>query len=308
MKRQLVILALLLISLPYGLRAEDGVQGITAISSKVSPGYARKKLPDGSFQPEYYAFGQGGKWGGEISDLTIDKLSFLDVAHVIAEPLAGRKFLPAKDPKTTSLVIMVYWGTTAVPPPMSESIALDHMQVAAADLAHYLVKSDVDPRKPIVAPGRNADAAMDQMTSATALMNMENVQRNRTDFRNALMLGYDDAGLIGTEQGNYFRGTALSSDRDDLYNEIEENRYFVVLMAYDFQILWKQKKHKLLWETRFSVSERNNQFDKALPFMAQHAALYFGEASHGLIRERVPEGHVDIGAPSLIEFLSRPKN
>jgi len=134
------------------------------------------------------------------------------------------------------------------------------------------------------------------------MLNMENRQNDRTDFANALMLGYDSPGLIGTERGNYVRGTALSMDRDDLYAEIRENRYFVVLMAYDFQLMWKNKKHRLLWETRFSISERHNAFDKALPAMAQYASRYFGQPTNGLVRTRFPEGRVDIGEPTVIEL------
>jgi hypothetical protein len=294
-------------SLPLPAGAAEGVEGITAVASKVSNGYVRAKLPDGSFQPEPYAFGEGGKWAGEISDLTIDKLHFFDVAKVIAAPLASQKYLPAKDPKKTRLLIMVYWGTTAVPGPTSDSIAVDHLSMAQANLNKYLVPSAQDVRAKVASASRYADAALDQMTDATILLNMENRQRNRTDFTNAQMLGYDAAGIIGTEQGNYFRGTAFGTDRDDLYSDIEENRYFVVLMAYDFQLLWKEKRHKLLWETRFSISERRNAFDKALPVMAQHASKYFGQASNGLLRDRVPEGNVEVRPPTLIEFMSEPK-
>jgi hypothetical protein len=140
-----------------------------------------------------------------------------------------------------------------------------------------------------------SDAQMDQYTSALAMLNLVNRDRDRTDFANAHMLGYDASDLIGTEKADYVRGTAFGADRDDLYSEIEENRYFVVLMAYDFQLLWKEKKHRLLWETRFSINERHNQFDKALPLMAQYASRYFGQDSKGLLRTRVPEGRVDIG-------------
>jgi hypothetical protein len=151
------------------------------------------------------------------------------------------------------------------------------------------------------------DDAMAAWSSAITMLNMVNQQRTTTDFRNALMLGYDSPGLIGTDYGNNVKGTALSTNRDDLFAEIEENRYFVVLMAYDFQVLWKKKEHALLWETRFSVSERRNAFDKALPVMAQYASRYFGESSDGLIRDRVPQGNVEVKAPSLIEFVPDPK-
>ena len=38
-----------------------------------------------------------------------------------------------------------------------------------------------------------------------------------------------------------------------------------------------------------------DQFDKALPLMAAYASQYFGRASDGLLRTRVPAGRVDIG-------------
>ncbi|HEY5227572.1 MAG TPA: hypothetical protein VIJ19_03470, partial [Opitutaceae bacterium] len=94
-----------------------GLEGIEAVASKVSSDYIRTKLPDGSFKPECYSFGKGGNWGGEFKDETIDKLDFMDVARVIAPALESQKYIPARDPSATKLVVMVYWGTTAVPPP-----------------------------------------------------------------------------------------------------------------------------------------------------------------------------------------------
>jgi hypothetical protein len=292
--------------------ADEGIDGVTAVSSKVSKDYVRKKSPDGSFVPEYFAFGEGGKWEGEFNDVTIDKLRFIDVARVIAAPLAGRKYLPARDPAKTSLLIMVYWGTTAVPEAASNSTAYDQARIAMNALG--TPKADTSS-KGFHSLGSGSshngnsmgDDAMAAWSAAMTMLNMVNQQRTTTDFRNALMLGYDSPGLIGTDYGNNVKGTALSRNRDDLFAEIEENRYFVVLMAYDFQLLWKQKKHKLLWETRFSIRERSNQFDKALPAMALYASRYFGEPTNGLIRERLLQGNVEVGAPSLIEFIADPK-
>lgn len=87
---------------------------IVAVYSNVSPAYARTRLPGGSFKPETYAFGEGGNLGGVKTDLTIDKLSFTDVAHLIAPSLTAQNYLPCnpRDPRLTDLLIMVYWGTT----------------------------------------------------------------------------------------------------------------------------------------------------------------------------------------------------
>lgn len=302
----LLAIGALALALAQEALAADGVEGVTAVASKVSKDYVRAKLPDGSFQPESYAFGEGGKWAGQISDATIDKLHFMDVARVIAAPLATQHFVPARDSAKTKLLIMVYWGTTAVPGPTSDSVAIDQFQRAQDNLNKYLVKSAVDPRVKVTAGGPYADDALAQMSAATAMLNMENAQNDKIDFANAHMLGYDANDLIGTERANYVRGTAFGAERDDLYADIRENRYFVVLMAYDFQLLWKEKKHKLLWETRFSINEGHNAFDKALPVMARCASQYFGQPSNGLLRSRVPEGSVEVREPTLIEFVPDP--
>jgi hypothetical protein len=274
--------------------AEAALEGVTAVASKVSSDYVRAKAPDGSFLPEYYSFGAGGKWGGEISDPTIDKVRFLDVAHVIAGPLAGQKYLPATDPKATRLLIMVYWGTT-VPPVRAEEDPMYNNYQQALDEYRILMES----KQP-----EEADAVL---TAGLKQLSLANHVRDEIDFKNAKMLGYDADGLIGTEYGKYIEHTALGLNQKDEVAEIEEHRYFVVLMAYDFQMLWKEKKHKLLWETRFSISERRNAFDAALPFMAHYASRYFGRDSHGLLREAVPEGTVQIGEVKSIGVVDEPK-
>jgi hypothetical protein len=272
-------------------RAEEGVEGVTAVASRVSKDYVRTKLADGSFQPEAYAFGEGGNWGGEIKDASIDKLHFIDVAKVIAAPLASRKYFPASDPKTTRLLIMVYWGTTEVPPPYEEDTLYNNYQQS---LSEYRILMEVGL----------VDEANNVLSAGLKQLDFENKRRDRIDFANAGMIGYNYDEKIGTDYSLGLRRTAMRFERDDLISEIEENRYFVVLMAYDFQLLLKERKHRLLWETRFSISERRNQFDKALPVMARYASQYFGQASGGLVRTRVPEGSVEVKEPTLIEFIS----
>jgi hypothetical protein len=261
---------------------------ITAVSSRVSDDYIRTKLADGSFQVETYTFGQGGFWAGSQHDDTIDKLNFTDVARVIAVPLAGQNYLSAKDQNQAKLLIMVYWGTTTGIGNVSSSVAYQNLQSANATA---MALKD--------ATSENA------ATSALLLATMENRLRDKDDVRNARLLGYDSEGLIGTDYGRRLLiSGALHRKAEDLVEEIEDNRYFVVLMAYDFQLLWKEKKHKLLWETRFSVREHRNDFGKVLPDMAQYASKYFGQDSHGLLRRSLPEGHVTLGNLRVIEVVS----
>ena len=70
--------------------------------------------------------------------------------------------------------------------------------------------------------------------------------------------------------------------------EIEDARYFVILVAYDFQKAWKTRQLEVLWTTRFSMRTRGNRFDAQLPVLAQHASRYFGADSDGLVRGYLP--------------------
>jgi hypothetical protein len=298
----------MLISLPSALASGD-LEGITALSSRASVDYMRSKLPDGSFKPEYYAFGKGGKWEGSFSDLSIDKLCFMDVARDIAPPLASQHYLPAKDPAKTNLLIMVYWGTTKAPEHGSSTDAYVRAQAADGGARGgpivITIPTGISSSKVMLVnrpiPSSDIDSPM---MAAMALVDMENLQRDKLNQQNVAMLGYES----WWKQTEHFEhvGFGLDFERQDMIDEIERARYFVVLEAYDFQLLWKQKKHKLLWEIRFSVDQHHNEFDKALPAMAQYVSKYFGQDSHGLLREAVPAGRVDIGDLKSLGAVGEP--
>jgi hypothetical protein len=266
-------------------RAEE----IEAVSGRVSPDYIRAKLPDGTFRPETYAFGKGGYWSGPMADLTVDKMEFTDVARTIAPPLAGQNYLASRDPATTKLLIMVYWGTTYAPEHASDSPVYQHLMDANAEFARsHAEQNEISGRAKYLA----GDHAYDEVTVAIAAVQAENRLRDNVNARNATMLGYDSWWEATYDAPN---GSAQELRKRDMLNELEEDRYFVVLMAYDFQMLWRQKKHKLLWETRFSVSEHRNQFDRQLAAMALYASKYFGQDSGGLVHKGLPDGRVELG-------------
>ena len=304
MKGSGISLGALILAMVANPLAADPVTGIEAVSSKVAADYIRAKKPDGSFVPEPYSFGKGGNWGGEIKDLTIDKLTFLDVAHVIAPALARQKYTPGTDPQKMKLLIMLYWGTTAVPPPYESDTLYQNYNQSLTEYNSLVSQAQGYPAGEKETILEEASAVL---STGLHQLDIENHERDRIDFKNAMMLGYDQSGLVGTERGKYLAHTALRQEGDDQRAEIEDNRYFVVLMAYDFPLLWKQKKHKLLWETRFSINQKHNEFDKTLPAMAQYAEKFFGQPSNGLVRERLLNAEVEIGAPTVIQFMEAPK-
>ncbi len=287
--RGLLVVASVACLAPGAHAFDPGANDITAISSRVTDEYVRARQPDGSFAPETYVFGKGGLWAGAMEDPSMDKLNFLDIAHMIANPLATQNYLPSTNPKTTKLLIMVYWGTTRAPEHASGSNGYVNMQAANGALSAATMQAAGMSR---AAAGAVTSAADGELSAALAMVQAENKLRERDDVANIKMLGYDS--WLAKTAGD-MRGTALEQSRRDLFYEVEQNRYFVVLMAYDFQLLWKEKKHSQLWETRFSIRQSHHAFDRDLPSMAQYASRYFGQDSHGLVQKAIPLGRVDVG-------------
>lgn len=269
---------------------------VTAVSAQTSEDYVRERTPDGALKPETYTFGEGGYLAGAARDDSIDKLTFLDLARTLAPALANEAYVDEsdRDPKKTKLLILVYWGKTNGTEGASGSVAYENLQ-----------SSQAGPPPPPVAPkgndhvpaGSAQTAAVmraeseDAQTGAFAEVAAENNLRNQADARNAALLGYGSelAATAGLEM------TAMRGRRQDLIAEIEENRYLVILMAYDFQELWKHKKHKLLWVTRLSVRERGTDFTKVMPAMIRYGSQYFGQDSRGVLRKELPKGSVEVG-------------
>jgi hypothetical protein len=239
-------------------------ESLTAVSSSAHNGYVRARQADGSYQPETFAFGNGRFLEAFqtdqflVSDPTIDTVGFPAIARMIAKPLASQNYLPARDPKSTNLLIMVTWGRT----------------IGGVNIS-------------------------------------DGNQRDFLNYNNAKLLGFDSEGSIRAMLdpsavffGRSFRSYLLANVHSDVLSAVEENRYFVILRAYDFQSAWKQRKLKLLWVTRFSLSERRHDFERDLPAMAQDAALYFGQDTYGIVMKPIPEGQVHIGEVRQIDDRS----
>ena len=100
-------LGLLTLLLADPMRAE-----VASISSRVFNGYARELLADGTFKPELYVLGEGGRWSRPISDPEMEKLTFPQIVRAVASPLAKMKYRPAGKSADAGLLILVFWGTT----------------------------------------------------------------------------------------------------------------------------------------------------------------------------------------------------
>jgi hypothetical protein len=284
-----------------------------SVASLAADDYRRVQLRDGSPQPELYVFGEGGRLGG-ASDGSMDRLRFADIARAVAVPLQSRNYLPSSDPRTTRLLVMVYWGRTGARVRPAGLLEEQSSQDAAAALGDSKSASarQLNSVPPIVGDfnqvcGRfeptadvaqvsSQNAADSALGGAISLAAAQKRSQEQADARTAALLGYGPL----WNQTAAFAGTSRAYRWQDLENELEQSRYFAVLLAYDFQVLWKQRKHKLLWETRVSMPEKGSDFYASLLAMAHDAGPYFGVDSHGLVRKEVPQGRVDVGEAKVL--------
>ncbi|HZZ20051.1 MAG TPA: hypothetical protein VFE25_11805 [Opitutaceae bacterium] len=302
--------------------AIDNAENVTVISARTSADYRRTSAAGGEFQPEHYAFAEGGRWNAELNDPSLDAMKFIDVARTVAVPLATQAYLPTRDPKETKLLIVVYWGRTNTGGnAMDPSTSLQDYQSLAAAATN--AKSANDQQKfSATKIGSSGDAgnmvcghietnttaqqvtdiisSQSALNGAMGVVAAQNAANEKSYEQNAAMLGYD--ALLG--ETNELQAPALAYRRQDAINELRRDRYFVVLMAYDFQMMWKEKKHKLLWETRLSLDQRGNEFNQQVSMMAKAAAQYFGKDTHGLVREDLPVGRVNVGAVKSLGYVA----
>ena len=311
----------LALAAPAAGRADDKVA--TAVYAKIEKGYKRAKAKDGSFKPEYYALSNGGRIYGTVSDYTVDRVTYPQVADIAMRLLAQQNYHYAKTKEEAKLLLVLQWGSTLAPNGDRKNMNVADAQAALGTLqvAQEMAKA-VSPVTYVGEnPGKNTaagfgpsltdpayrnehavvSASVGQVEAQFLQMLTDDRVRDQLNQRNARVLGY----LDDLADSNDIRRWAGGGDRyTDLITDVEESRYYIVVSAYDFPELLKTKKQKLLWQTRVSVRSPGNTFDDSFVAMLKTAAPYFGRESGKLVRREESKGTVELGD---LKFLGEAK-
>lgn len=281
----------------------------TAVYARVGNGYQREQRGDGSFKPEYYALSNGGRIYGTTNDLTVDRVTYPQVAEIAMRLLAQQNYHYAQRKEQAKLLIVLQWGNTIGYDRSSYGLSVNAAASAYAELV-----ASIGPQ----GPGRGFAGAQTTNTDGspigsgdpraaaafeTAMLRllMDNRVRDQLNERNARVLGY----LDDLNEANDIRRWAGGGNRfDDLVGDVEESRYYIVISAYDFPELEKGNTKKLLWQTRVSVRTPGNAFDDSVVAMMKTASKYFGQDSGRLVRGEETKGTVELGD---LKFLGEAK-
>lgn len=278
------------LSLIAGLRPELRAEfnQVIALSSTVRPEYVRATDGQGRPQAERYVFSPGHFFAGQTSDHSVEKMEFMTVARTLAPQLAKQGYFPAHDARSADLVVIVHWGVTSIHEDPQRTFAIADLSTALNAYNANLAQAGITD------PGA-VNTQLDQLESAA------DSTRSAINY-NAVLLGY--ARSLHRE-----RAQVLPTEAELTMNmELNEERYFVVLMAYDNRLLLKEHKAKLLWVTRLSVRSPGNNFTESLPALAQAGGQVFGRPVDGLMHVDASwkHGEVTLGEMKVIGVVEPP--
>lgn len=278
------LLAALACACPPSLPADTHV----AFACSADPGYLAGRMKDGVLVQQSYVFMEGRFVPGPRKDPGIEKAKFTDIARRIATDLAAQAYVPAPDLAAADLLLVVHWGVTS--PSLSNAIIREHdnltnIVAVNRDPTDFTFQPELDlfttPNKQFYTElgqeliRRESNAIRDQVSLASAANTL-----GITD-----QLREDDERPFTSTYGQMLRAM------------LDEERYFVVVVAFDAKVLFESKRLKRVWTTRLSIRSPGVNFAKALDRMSSVGGQHFGTFQPRLAvqRARVKEGTVKIG-------------
>lgn len=270
------------------------------VSAIADPEYTFKKYSGEKPKTETYVVMQGHFFEGATVDKSVERMSFRRMVEIFAPELGRRRYFPAKSPQDADLLIVVHWGTTEPHASLFELTArtsptLDTTHVdAERQLRLDTASAGNDPVAGLMVEAANEGArlretdALDQLTDQLAAQ--------RTSANAAQLLGYT------RELDQLRRGIGTTADEYSLRLDLRQERYFIILKAYDLhQPATPGRPRPSVWTLHLNMGSPGNNFGIAVASMSVAAANFVGRTTDHIatINPQPPEGKVEIG-PLLI--------
>lgn len=271
----------------------------SVVSANIDKDYRRSKNADGSYRAEYYALSFGGQAKGTTSHKSIDRVARSEFEALVKEQLAKQNYVMAPDAASASLLIHLLWGMTDPDTGETNSgIARNAASEARAAYGATIANAEIDPTGgfgvPQLTPEQREAGA--HAEGALTYMMLQERLREQGLAETAGILGYIDP--VNDLIGSPALQAGLGASYKDMWDEISERRFYVLIFAYDFKVLQRNGQLKPLWVTRVSIRAKGKHFDENLEAMLVRAGRYLGRPTHGL--SRTIEGRVEMGETEVI--------
>jgi len=229
------------------------------IKAEASVDYAERLSPSSKGKPVRYHFVEGKFFKGHANDKGLLNVSFFEIAVNLANHLAKHNYVPTGDAKGNDVMILVNWGVTAVEDSFEDFHGID---------------SDEEYDRLFGSPAvtENAEGETEVTYEASASPNWGAIGLQS----NSRMLGFWET---------LHDGSLLPSEHHEYQMLLKEERYFIVVIAFDNK-KYLQGEKEILWSTRFSMRASGTSFNQAYAELTATASDYFGKDIEGLTRKR----------------------
>ncbi len=210
---------------------------VTAVFSRSFKDYNRPVASDGSPKILTYNIAKGGYAPGLGKDASVDNVKFEGIVRVLGQYLAKQAYFPAKDGRKADVMMVVHWGKTTVDKRYRDLFDLG-MQYSTGDAF-------------------GSESAIGMM-----LIQFSQQMRYADDEDVANILGYTSEIDYRSPRNTPALNAGAATTYYDLMDDLENERYYVTVTAYDFQQLLQHKQKQGLWRTVISIDARENRFDE----------------------------------------------
>ena len=243
------------------------------VDSYADKGYLDAKETDDGLRPETYHFVEGKFVGGYIRDKSLREVPFMEIAENLAVELRKRNYYPARTKEEGDLLIVVNRGVT--------QIQADFEELFPTDDEEESLDSGEDEESTDETPGTYLD---------------------ETGFT---YREQDNAKLIGFDRALMRRDLGIQ-ESIELQEMLKEERYFLILSAFDLNLLRETGEKRMVWSTRFSMDAVKVGFDDAHFALSRAASGYFGtnlDGDLGKVSTFAGPGEVTTGELRVVETL-----
>jgi hypothetical protein len=249
-----------------------------AVKAFATDGYTVERARDESKNVQTYFIAEGKFYPGNTARSDMEEVAFMDIAQDLAFNLKRQNFFSETNQEKGDLLILVHYGVT--------DYDSDYMELHAIDSIDDFGFGSVELDDPLF------ESAFREEFQAQ-VFDMQSINHGNTEALavRARLLGMDEL----------FSITATDLQINDLRQMLEEERFFIVLQAFDLP-LYREGEKKMLWTTRYSMSARGKRFDQSLAEMNFVAGDFFGQNRLGLNFKRSSDkSDVKIGEVEVIE-------
>lgn len=119
------------------------------------------------------------------------------------------------------------------------------------------------------------------------------------------LITFNSKEMLSILAGNTLNNINDPSGVQAMIEASQEDRYFIVITAYDYPATMRQKKAVPLWQAKMSIPSAGVAFDDVTPALIAAGGPLFGRETtlpQQITFPITPQGHVIVGTPVLVHY------